>query len=112
MDLALTFVSSPSADGSLGIRVMVPEAVAVPEALFDVLAKGLRFPWYFGYNWDALWDCIQDLSWLGPGAVQIQHCDIPLVGDARAAAAYLGILNDSVNSWRTRGGHDLAAIFP
>ncbi len=33
-------------------------------ALLDALAKALRFPDHFGKNWDALNDCLTDLSWL------------------------------------------------
>jgi len=40
--------------------------------LFDALAKALRFPGYFGKNWDALNDCLTDLAWLnGNGWVLI-----------------------------------------
>ncbi len=31
---------------------------------FDELAAALQFPYYFGQNWDAVWDCITDLNWL------------------------------------------------
>jgi RNAse (barnase) inhibitor barstar len=31
---------------------------------FDELAAALQFPYYFGENWDAVWDCITDLNWL------------------------------------------------
>lgn len=30
-------------------------------ALLSALAAGLRFPSYFGYNWDALLDCLRSL---------------------------------------------------
>lgn len=33
-------------------------------ALFDALAEVLDFPDWFGRNWDALADCLGDLSWL------------------------------------------------
>jgi len=32
--------------------------------LFDACADSLQFPAYFGNNWDALQDCLSDLSWL------------------------------------------------
>jgi len=31
--------------------------------LLSVLARGLGFPSYFGVNWDALMDCLTDMTW-------------------------------------------------
>lgn len=33
---------------------------------FDHVSKAMRFPAWFGRNWDALADCLKDLSWI-PG---------------------------------------------
>ncbi|MER5866631.1 barstar family protein [Kitasatospora sp. NPDC002040] len=48
-------------------------------SLFRAFARELAFPTYFGHNWDALVDCLQD--WHGPGhgtqdlAIVIEHAD-------------------------------------
>ena len=37
--------------------------VHTKQRLLSVLARGLGFPSYFGANWDALMDCLTDMSW-------------------------------------------------
>ncbi|WP_237269444.1 barstar family protein [Pseudothauera hydrothermalis] len=40
-------------------------------AVLAALAKGLSFPAWFGHNWDALADCLSDLSWLPDRSVVV-----------------------------------------
>ena len=40
------------------------EKIYSKETLLSTLKEGLCFPDYFGFNWDALQDCITVLSWL------------------------------------------------
>lgn len=49
---------------SLAVRRIDLEGVCDKEALFDCLSSALSFPEWFGRNWDALADCLSDLSWL------------------------------------------------
>jgi len=39
-------------------------SIATEEDLFSAVAKELRFPEYFGKNWDALDECLRDMQWL------------------------------------------------
>src|ERR671914_60384 len=78
----------------------VPSGIAAKGALLDELCRGLRFPDYFGGNWDALDECIHDLSWIPPGPVVLRHSDLPLAKDLPNSKTYLSILSDAVDEWR------------
>lgn len=44
--------------------------------LLRALGKALRFPDYYGANWDAFEECLHDLSWWeGPIVMAIEHAD-------------------------------------
>ena len=43
------------------------DGVVRKEDLLDRIARALAFPDHFGRNWDALKDCLSDLSWLDAG---------------------------------------------
>ena len=47
-----------------GVFIIDSCACKTKKQLFDCLKKSLRFPDYFGYNWDALDECLADLEWL------------------------------------------------
>jgi hypothetical protein len=65
------------------------------EALLERLASALGFPAWFGGNWDALEDCLSDLSWrTGTGHVvlidgygELPADDLGTLFDVLAAAA-------------------------
>ena len=70
------------------------------DAVLAALAEALGFPSWFGGNWDALEDCLADLSWRsGAGHV--------LVFEGFAVGDELGILIDilagSAEFWAGRG---------
>ncbi|HJR67250.1 MAG TPA: barstar family protein [Gemmatimonadaceae bacterium] len=90
----------------------VPSGIAAKAALLDELSRELRFPDYFGGNWDALEECIRDLSWIPPGPVVLRHRDIPLVKDLPDSKTYLSILSDAVDEWKRTANRDLVVVFP
>jgi RNAse (barnase) inhibitor barstar len=70
------------------------------ESLLDGISKALGFPDWFGGNWDALEDCLSDLSW--------RHASVHvLLFEAIALSDELGILIDVLASvaeqWAARG---------
>lgn len=74
-------------------------------ALLGVFASAFAFPQWFGHNWDALADCLGDLSWLpaqgylllieGTAAFRFRH-------EADLATA-LDILASASDAWREVG---------
>jgi RNAse (barnase) inhibitor barstar len=69
---------------------------------FDELAAALQFPYYFGENWNAVWDCITDLSWLrGASFLLIFDSAQHLLSESdRGFRFFLKALNDAHDSWR------------
>ncbi|MFE2021460.1 barstar family protein [Streptomyces sp. NPDC059499] len=54
------------------------------DSVFQVFYDGLRLPDYFGWNWDALSDCLRDLNWLRAEhhVLSIEAADEALSDDA------------------------------
>jgi hypothetical protein len=72
------------------------------EALLSSVAKALYFPKWFGGNWDALEDCLTDLSWMTAGGyvLLIEGAgDLPLV----ERGTLIDILASAAASWAERG---------
>jgi RNAse (barnase) inhibitor barstar len=101
--------------GSPALTAEVPAGIRSKDALLDELDRLLRFPDYFGGNWDALWECIRDLSWLPAGPVVLRHRDLPLAGDVAGQKTYVSILKDTVEKkWTVPGQRlrDFVVVFP
>jgi Barstar (barnase inhibitor) len=74
-------------------------------ALLSACARGFLFPVSFGGNWDALADCLQDLSWLTePGTVALlRGASDFAVAAPDEHAMLLEILAASAEYWQPRG---------
>lgn len=106
--------------------IRIPVNIATKFDLLEAFAREGRFPEYFGKNWDALLDCLRDLSWLKVEKIIIFHGDLPLHDDPDDCASYLSVLQTAVADWangetektiQPPGGwpymkHELRVIFP
>jgi RNAse (barnase) inhibitor barstar len=90
----------------------IPSGIESAAALLEALDTALDLPDYFGQNWDALDECIQDLSWIPPGPVVLVHEDLPLRNDREALVVYLSILRDAIDKWAVDGSRSLVVVFP
>jgi len=89
-------------DAALVLRL--PRSIRSKQKLFAVLADKLRFPTYFGHNWDALEECLRDLSWLPEmQSIAIVHEDLPFGPNSENRRAYLQILRSAAEAAAARG---------
>lgn len=106
------FVVDPLVFLSVGCRVgRMPEAISGEEQLMTALEDVLMLPDYFGRNWDALSECLRDLSWLPPGGFALVHTVLPVLSEADLSV-YVGVLSRSVGDRKRRGLDDLVVVFP
>jgi len=101
----------PPESGRGRLVVVVPVGIADSAVLLRVLAERLRFPDWFGGNWNALSDCLRDLSWIPERTVVLWHEEFPPISPADLEL-YLELLADSAASWKPSDVHRLEVSFP
>jgi|GEM_PF-2324143 len=72
------------------------------QALFDETAASLQFPAYFGDDWDALDQCLNDLDWLPVGPCTLLVLDTQHILDRAEPAdrtALAEILKATAEAW-------------
>lgn len=89
----------------------VPVGLKEKAALLSWYKAELEMPAYFGSNWDALDECLRDLSWLPERNVVIYHRDVPLTVGSEDQKMYIDILSGSVQDWVTDENRNLIVAF-
>jgi RNAse (barnase) inhibitor barstar len=106
------FIFNRHLPARVAFEARVPAGITTKEALMDALQSALRFPEYFGGNWDALEECVRDLSWLPEGDVVLLNEDLPLSNNRADLVTYLSILFDAIDKWDSAKERQLLVVFP
>ena len=91
--------------------VRLPANIEDKQHLFDILAQKLHFP-YFGRNWDALNDLLNDFWWIDQKRTILLHENLPLEQDPENTRMYLEVLLTAIDSWKEDEKHEFVAVFP
>lgn len=109
--MPFTFVeTTPSYDSAEVFYVLIDPSTQATEELIRSLHCLLWLPGYFGYNWDALYDCLRGLSWVPCHKIVLVHESLPEL-PRDDLKIYLEILRDSVLDWIGDDGHELEVVF-
>ena len=99
-DFAWSLQRSPGRQAVVRL-LRAAKARTVP-ALFDEFAAALQFPYYFGENWDALYECLTDLEWLPGDANILFITDSQWLLDRESSekfALLLDVLENAAQRW-------------
>lgn len=88
----------------------LPTGISTKTELLKVYYEMLKLPDYFGFNWDALFECIRDLNWINERLVAIIHRDIPSL-KLDELRTYIDLLSDACLFWKSYENHQLDVIF-
>jgi len=109
-DDSFDFTDAPSLSAE-GFVARIPAGLTSAEALLQALYEQARLPGYFGFNWDALSDCLRDLHWVECHEVVLLHADLPKL-PPHELRTYLDVLAECVASWTPGEEHSLKVVFP
>lgn len=79
--------------------------------ILNILSDSLKFPSYFGFNWDAFDECIGDFHWIREYKILIIHSDIPKL-EENDLLTYIYLLDYAIQDWIDDGNHKLEVYFP
>jgi len=75
------------------------------DGFLEAVGKALDFPDWYGHNWDALADCLTDLSWMPADGyvIILDHADAFASASPPDFATALSVFQDAADTWREDG---------
>ncbi len=107
----IKFIKNPKHYNPDGSFIVHLSEINTKEELFRKLFKNLKLPDYFGFNWDALSDCLRDLHWIKEQGVVLVHDEVPLLNE-EDFNKYIKTLIYSAEDWKEGEKHYLEVVFP
>ena len=80
------------------------------DELFADLKSKLKFPDYFGFNWNAVWDCLRDFHWINEKGIVLVYTGLPNL-ELPLLKIYLDLLINASEDWKTEEDHYLEIVF-
>lgn len=92
--------------------VQVDPGITDKTDLFNFYYRAMWFPGYFGFNWDAMYDFLCDISWIKKRRILIIHNGLPGM-EVNDMGKYFSVLNDVCDSWNGKNHslHDFQVYF-
>jgi len=110
-DLFKYEVDPLSQRGPNKLAAVVPSGITSSDRLLQVLYEELQLPSYFGFNWNALSDCLRDLHWVSHRDVFIIHEELPALSRSDLEV-YLEVLDECSRDWKAEEAHRVVVVFP
>ena len=108
----LNYYASTDDQQETTIIVEVPQQVDAKGLLFDIYNKSLRFPDYFGWNWDAFFECMVTLPETRSKEIIIIHKDLPFESNKEDQKTYIWLLQEILLDYNKTQTKSIKIFFP
>ena len=110
MDRFLFLDELPVIDEKKSILIVIQDKINSKYQLFDFYKKALKFPDYFGNNWDSFEECLKDLSWIKEKEIILFHDTFLMRLSNKDKINYIEILFGVVKVFESYSEHCLNVI--
>jgi RNAse (barnase) inhibitor barstar len=103
-DAKISIVDALPPTGSAFTARMQGLEMSDADGVFTQFYENLRLPSYFGWNWNALRDCVEDLSWISTTGYQliIDDANSVLTGSPEERHTLFRVLSGAAEYWERK----------
>ena len=108
---SIKFINDPKLYNPTNAFVVHLSGISSEGQLFNELNNKIKFPDYFGFNWNAVYDCLRDFHWIKQKKIVLIHDELPKLNQ-EILSTYLRVLAAAVQDWQAEDKHYLEVVFP